>query len=503
MIANRCCDTEMIRVLALTFLASCLNAVFAAPSPAMDVSLRVTLGDDRGQPLGSLFEARDNQGHVVAGAGFYDAHATYLRDHNRQVVFFVKTASPQPTITNLGKPFGPENNGTRIQVVGDKLVAFHRAGNAVAFQTLNAGDTWTPYDGVWTGTANAFGGIQLVDNKKLVFEGSRIRYDGVVVYESKLGSGRYYYSGGKLFLYHGNPDRLYVVAWAPGDVVLLETADGFDIVGNVFTYGTYNNEVLITTNVGEFYSYSDGSLTTHRTTDGKSWQGYSMLQFYEQVLIGHYPSGSLYVYDGDGLRPFVPPLPVPKNVSANAREVQTLAVYGGDLYVGVWPWGEVWRFDRETEAWTLVGRVFNRPEMTKDDQEPFARAMKDKPAPYNYWGQRVTSLTNFGDSLYIATMNKQGKPLLPEHDFLDDVTVSQYGAIHKLHVPGQITASFEWKDQSTFRFVAEEETVAIFQDGTLLGRASSGDTSRLNGTTSMEIGTGIYGPLRGTAELLP
>ncbi len=492
----------MMRVRTSTFFAMSIAAVFAASSMAMDLSLRVTLGDDRGQPLGSLFEARDEEGHVVAGAGFNDAHATYLRDHNRQIVFYVKTASPQPTITNLGKPFGPENNGTRLQVVDDKLVAFHRAGNAVAFQTLDGDGAWTPYDAAWTGTANAFGGTQLVGNKHLVFEGSRIRYDGAVVYSSELGSGRYYYSGGKLFLYHGDPDRLYVVAWAPGDIVSLEAAKVFDIVGNVFTYGTYNDEVLITTNVGEFYSYEDGTLTTHRTTDGKSWQGYSMLQFYDKVLIGHYPSGSLYAYDDDGLRPFTPPLPVPEEVSANAREAQTLAIYGGYLYVGVWPWGEVWRFDHETDAWRFAGRVFDRPVMTQDDQEPFARAMKDKPAPYNYWGQRVTSLTNFGDSLYIATMNKQGKPLLPEHEFLDKETVAQYGAIHQLHIPGQIAATFEWKAESTFRFVVEDGTIAIFQDGTLLGRASSGDTSHLNRMTTTEIGTGIFGALRGKAETI-
>jgi len=482
-----------------TFLALGIAATLVASPHALDVSISVTLGEDRGQGLGTLFEARDQDGDVIAGAGFDDAHATYLRDNHRQVVFFVKPPSSQPAISKLGKPFGPDNNGTRLQVVDDRLVAFHRGGNAVAFQTLGAGDTWIRNNEAWTKTANAFGGVQIVENRHLVFEGSTIRYDGEVIYESQLGSGRYYYVDGRLFLYHAKPDRLYVVAWEPGRTVSLDAAEVFDIVGNVFTYGVYDDQVLITTNVGEFYSYESGLWTRHRATDGKSWQGYSMLRFYDKVLIGHYPSGSLYQYDRDGLRPFEPRLPVPDGVSINAREAQTLAIYGGYLYVGVWPWGEVWRFDQETKTWSFVGRVFEQPTMIKEDQEPFARAMKDKPAPYNYWGQRVTSLTNFHDSLYIATMNKQGQPHLPVHDFLDDETIAQYGAIHRLHVPGQVAAAFEWKDETTFRFVAEGNELTIYQDGKLLGRASTTDAMMVDEVPVIELENGIYGPLRGKA----
>ncbi len=473
--------------------------LFVTPSLAIDVSIIVTLGEDRGQALGSLFEARGRDGDVIAGAGFDDAHSTYLRDNNRQVVFFLKSPSPRPTITNLGKPFGPENNGTRLQVADDMLLAFHRAGNAVAFQSLNKGNMWAPIEDQWTQTANAFGGIQSVANKLLVFEGSRIRYDGNVIYDSQLGSGRYYYANGSLFLYHFKPDRLYVTEWEPGETVTLDEAHVFDIVGNVFTYGTYDDEVLVTTNVGEFYSYKEGALTRHRLTDGKSWQGYSMLRYYDKVLIGHYPSGSLYQYDANGLQPFEPAIPFPDSVSSNAREAQTLAIYGGYLYVGVWPWGEVWRFDHEENAWSLVSRVFDQPEMTKDDQEPFARAMANKPAPYNYWGQRVTSLTNFEDSLFVSTMNKQGQPHLPVHDFMDVETVDQYGAIHKIYVPGQITAAFEWKEQTTFRFVADEDSISIYQDGKSLGTARTDPAFDSERVLNIELGTGIYGPLRAEA----
>jgi hypothetical protein len=256
--------------------------------------------------------------------------------------------------------------------------------------------------------------------------------------------------------------------------------------------------------VGEFYSYRDGELKTHRKTDGKSWQGYSMTRFYEKVLIGQYPTGSLFQYDKDGLKPFEPAIPVPEGASANAREAQTLAIYGGHLYVGVWPWGELWRLDHESNTWTLVTRVFTQPAISVEDQEPYARAMKDKPPAYNAWGQRIVSLTNFGDSMYIATMNKGGTPWIPEvQAVVPEGGVAEYGVVHKFTARGQVAVPFTWKDATELTFNFADGQLSILQDGVELGSANIytlhdfGTARHLN----LTLADGIYGPCPGSVFL--
>lgn len=478
---------------------------FTPGGPTIDIALRFEPGVDGGQGMGSLFELRNTKGQVVLGAGFDDAHSTYMRDNNRQIIFYYRAPEPTTTIVSLRKPFGPENNGTRLQVDGGELVAFFRYGSPVQLQTPVDGGGWSPVTAPWTADAAGYCGTQWVNNKRMIFQNDSILYDGAAIYTAERSGGRYFYDHGVMFIYHHDPDQLFVVPWKPGETISLDGAEVHDLVGVVFTWGMYNGEFLLTTNVGEFYSYRDGNLTRIRATDGTSWQGYSMLRHYDKVLIGQYPTGSLYQYDENGLKPFDPPIPVPEGVSKYAREAQTLAIYGGYLYAGVWPWGELWRFDHEANSWSLAGRMFARTALTAEDQEPYARAMKDKPAPYNYWGQRITSLTNFQNSLYIATMNKQGGPWLPEvHDFLDEATVAEYGAVHKLTAPAQIAAPFTWKERTELGFHVEAGDLILYQGTAELGRCGLPSMSPLDETSEdqLAVGNGIYGPARGKISLV-
>lgn len=473
--------------------------------PKTGVMLHIELGADLGQSMGTLFELRDAGGKVVIGAGFDDAHSTYMRDNNRQLVFYYKSPAPEAAITPMGKPFGPDNNAARLQVDGDTLVAASNYGRGGPYLTPDDNGGWKPIEAEWARQAETYGGVQFVNNGRLIFENERITYNGETIYTSTLGAGRYYYVNGQMVICHVKPDMLYVVSWKPGETITLEKAKSFPIVGSVFTLGNYDGEILITTNVGEFYSYRDGTLTTHRKTDGKSWQGYSMTRFYDKVLIGQYPTGSLFQYDKDGLKPFEPAIPVPEGVSANAREAQTLAIYGGHLYVGVWPWGELWRFDHESNRWTLVIRVFTQPAISIEDQEPYARAMKDKPPAYNAWGQRIVSLTNFRDSMYIATMNKGGTPWIPEvQAVVPEAAVAEYGVVHKLTARGQVAVPFTWKEVTELTFSVADSQLLIFQDGVGVGGVKIGrelDLSPFN-AENVTLANGIYGPCTGKVSLL-
>ena len=482
-----------------------VNIELGSVEPSVFIDIKFQLGADLGQSLGTLFELKNAEGQVVLGAGFDDAHSTYMRDNNRQLIFYYKSPAPEATITPMGKPFDAKNNAARLQVDGDTLVAAANYGRSAPYVTPDGSGGWKPVESNWATQADTYGGVQFVNNGRLIFENERITYNGEAIYTSTLGAGRYYYVNGQMVICHVKPDMLYVAPWKPGEVIALENAKSFPIVGSVFTLGNFDGEILITTNVGEFYSYHDGELTTYRVTDGKSWQGYSMTRYYDTVLIGQYPTGSLFQYDKDGLKPFEPAIPVPEGVSANAREAQTLAIYGGYLYVGVWPWGELWRFNHEAKTWTLVTRVFTQPALSIDDQEPYARAMKDKPPAYNAWGQRIVNLTNFQDSLYIATMNKGGTPWIPEvQAAIPEAAVAEYGLVHKLTAPGQVAVPFTWKWDTTLTFSVVDSQLLVHQDGIRIGEAQTGTTLNLSTLSedNLALANGVYGPCTGKVSLV-
>jgi hypothetical protein len=401
-------------------------------------------------------------------------------------------------LTSLGKLYDSDHNGCRLIVDGEDLVVIHNHGNPLQAYRLTKDDGWEACSVATTGVGEQFLGSQRLNNRRLAFYTEGIAYDNTPVFTKGIGSLPYY-TNGNLFSSQANPQRLVVRNWKPGSPIDEVGSQEFPIEGNIFTYGSYKGRVLFATNIGNVYVYNQNTLEQIRTSDGKSWQAYSILTWYDRLLIGHYPSGSLYQYDDSGLNPFDPLIPVPQTVSASAREAQTLAIYCGDLYAGVWPWGELWKLDTDTKQWQFIGRTFETPEPNKEDQEPYARAMKGKSDEYNYWGQRITSLTNYQDSLYIATMNKRGMPWKrDEHDFLDEETVAQYGRVHRYKAAAQIAVNFEWKPSTTVRFSTESGRLRVWQDGALTGEALiENSTFDVSGNVVVALGSGVYGPFSG------
>jgi hypothetical protein len=465
-----------------------------------EATVRVELGKDLGQTLGTLFEVLGEEGNVLFGAGFDDVHSTYIRDNNRIAVFYRKGKDPKPILRSLGKPFGPEENGVRLIVDGDNVLSFFRMGNTARILGLSPDDNWVPYGGLSAEESNRFCGLQYVGNKKMVFCPNKVLFEGKEIFESEI-SGLFYFVGGEFFFYQSDPHRLFVCPWSPdqGERITLEGAKEFEVDGYPFVFGNRKGETIVASNIGNVYVYKEGSLKQIRQSDGKSWQAYSILNYYGDLAIGHYPTGSLYTYNDNGLSLFNPPIPVPEGASASAREAQTLAIYCGDLYAGVWPWGELWRLDSDTKQWEFVHRVFQIPEVS-EVSAPYVDEMTGKEDVMNYWGQRITSLVNRGDSLFIGTMNKQGSPFKPDqHDFLDAETVEQYGKTFRLTGDAQAAAQFEWKEETVFRFVCDRTHLRIYQDGKVLAETEESG-SGLEGRTPGELrhGRGIYGNFAGT-----
>ena len=205
---------------------------------------------------------------------------------------------------------------------------------------------------------------------------------------------------------------------------------------------------------------------------------------------------------------FFSKIPVQEPTLDVEREVQSLAIYGGEIYAGVWPWGEVWRYDVETQKWILAFRPFST--LLTHEQTPFKKITDQRRkdgAPYtasDNWGQRITALIPLGSKLYIATSNKMGSLAngKPSFDFITPEIEAQYGRVWSYDKKNQVTCSVKLYNKSYFDFQISDGQIVIYQNGEKLCSAKIDKkieeklVERLkNGR--LIIGNGIYGKFQG------
>ncbi len=514
-------DKRPIRlyVLFLLFWAITAPTACADPVPSEEekvifkVSIRVDLGLDLGQNFGSLFEAADEQGNVVAGAGFLGVHNTEARSDRRNLHFFIKPQQTDhaPVVERLPRPNA--DGGTYLHDFNNRIFTRGRAGrkdHRLRYWDKGGGqwvvdDTTVPFsihigDGVLTRTSN------------------QITYKDQPVFELGPGQGSIgetYYANGIFVFRHYDfkktpwINNLVACPWTPDQNAKIDPEQGHVLklrTDNEFAYGCgqLGRSVLITTNTGGVYEFGGGNWNVHLEPDQEtSFQIYSAINYYDRLLFGQYPTGELYEFDGKELRLRKGWPPVMEGVSTQAREAQTTTIYGGDLHVGVWPWGEVWKYDRNRSEWIFVRRMFTHPELTDAVNHPYENEMRELEGVWNQWGHRVTSLLPHQNSLYISTSAKNSTPYEPKYDFLtEDDRWKEYGSVYRLTLPGHLSVYTEWKNgPTTFEFTLTNDRMSVSQDGRDLGSASI-DPKLAAQIVPKDItwGYGVYGKFRGKIE---
>jgi hypothetical protein len=466
----------------------------------LKLTLRVNFGKDVGQNFGSLFEATNAQGSVVAGAGFLGAYNTTARSNRRVLHFFVKPKDDAFTTRLL--PRVNDDAGVYLSDFDGKLYARSYTGglddklrfwDAAARQWV-VDESTTPYaihvaDGVLAATAK------------------RITYRGRPILEVSENIGQPYYANGFLFvrLHGANVNKLLACRWTTEDTAAIDPSKGNTLQLRspnefVYAYGQLSQNVVAATNTGGVYVFDGARWNVLREPNlSVSFQIYSIVNYDDRLLMGHYPTGNLYEYDGKDFRLLSNQPPVMKGVSTRAREAQTMAIYRGDLFVGVWPWGEVWRYDRDKSDWIFVARTFTHPEPTDKFVHPYEPETTALDPVLNRWGQRVTSLIPFGDSLFVSTSAKNSAPFEQKFSFLADDKWKEYGNVFQWTMPGHLSVHTEWKNApTTFELTVTEKQMSVSQGGKLLGSVAL-DPKVLNGFTPKNIkwGEGVFGRLRG------
>ena len=500
--------------------AALLLSVGAAPGQeesVMQITATVDFGEDRGQNFGTLFEARDADGHVLCGAGFAGLYNTAFRMDRYTLQFFVRADGGAETFETLPAP--SEDGGNYLFDLDGRVYQFSWYRDQTARWWDEESGTWQVDESFGRHATRSGEGKMRVAGKVLQFRGGEAWYAGAKVL-GKPTTGHYhhfYYALGHLVFFHNNRSgapafsRLYAVPWRPDQSVIdLSNAVTLDVKypgETPFAIGQLGDEIINSSNLGGVYAFDGSRWNVLRTAQkGVSYQLYSMLNWYDKLLMAQYPTGNLFEYDGKQIRQLKDWPPMMPGVSNRARESQTTCIYGGDLYVGVWPWAELWRYDAQQSTWQFVRRMFERPAITDQMVHPW----DDRIAEYNRthetqvvgngWGQRVTGLNPMGDALYISVSAKGCFQRDMRLEFLhDDKVWDAYRVVHRMRKPGCAAAAIRWTGSpTTLQFSVTADRLSIAQDGRELVSAPvvSSMTAALK-DARLEWGTGMFGPLRG------
>ncbi|MFH1743810.1 MAG: hypothetical protein ABIH23_32800 [bacterium] len=506
-----------INVLGIAIVVAA-NFCVSAMSADVEICVQVDRGEDIGQNFGSLFEARTKDGAFVIGAGFLGVYNTYYRSDRHTVHFFIRPTSGarEHTLKRLPRP--SDLAGTYLFSQEGKLYA---ADPEVR--------VWNETEQRWDMDTLKQRGRMRIGNDLLLFDGSQVEFNGqLILTEPEEGKySRFYYARGHLFFYHtfwAGQDgyrphladiegytKLYACPWRPehGNAVDLTKAVVMTLpfVGeNPFAYGQLNDDVLTCSNIGGIYVFNGEQWRTVVNGELKtSYQVYSMLNYYDRLIMGQYPTGEIFEFDGETVKHLEGWPPRMEGVSGSAREAQTTAIYGGELFVGVWPWGELWNYHPEMKRWTFIERMFTHPPTTDKTTHPYENECAALGGVINQWGQRVTSLVPLGPSLMISTSAKWPCEWEPKFDFIASDKWKEYGAVIQLDIPGHLSAPLAWTEGLTeLRFIVSDSDMRIEQDGHVIARTELGNSLSKVSASAAEFGDvvwghGIYGAFSGSA----
>ncbi len=502
-----------IRFVLCLSLSTGLVRAASAEEP-ITITVAIDRGQDVGQSFGSLFEAVSSDGSLTVGAGFQNAYNTRYRADRHAVQFFIRPTDGQREMTVEELP-RPTDNLTGAYLFGRDGKVFSTYGGLKSWNPQTS--SWQPVDGQG-GTHESM----RVGNGTLAFGDSRVTWNGHSILEPPAeGSYQlFFYANGHLCFYHVNRgdrpyrpyendddgfSRLYACPWKPGkEPVDLSKAVTLrlPVVGETtFAWGQLGDQIVTGSNIGGFYVFEDGAWKMLLEPQlGVSYQLYSTLAFRDRLLMGQYPTGRVFSYDGKTIsdQPGWPP--VLAGVSDRAREAQTTTIYGGAVMLGVWPWGEVWRYSPDARRWAFAKRMFSHPELSTEIVHPYDVENRDN-SPQNLWGQRVTSLVPNGPHLFISTSAKAPYEWSPErYPFLAPDKWKSYGKVYRATMPGHLSAPTQWTDGPTkLEFIIDDRQMVIRQDGTDLAtspltKSLARQVSNAGTLTNLTWGSGTYGP---------
>lgn len=498
----------------------CIAAILASTAAGMaaEITFQVETdrGTDQGQSFGSLFEVTSADGSVVFGAGFQNVYNTRNRADRHALQFFIRPVDGRREYLVQALPRPNALCGTYLY-----------SRDETVYSTYGGLKAWDAATNEWRDRPDV-GGTQetmRVGQGLLEFGDSTVKYDGTVLL-SRPAVGNYqlfFYANGYLCFYHVNRgaggyrphqndedgySKLYACRWSPGDKpidVARARVMTLPVVGETtFAWGQLGQQIVTGSNIGGFYILEGERWRKLLEPNIQvSYQLYSTMAFGDRLLMGQYPTGRLFEYDGRSITDRVGWPPVLPGVSGSSREAQTTVIYAGEPLVGVWPWGELWRYQTDARKWSFERRMFDHPQISDQVIHPYDVENRGNPVS-NQWGQRVTSLVTSGTDLFVATSAKDPCEWdANRFPFLAPDNWKSYGTVYRLTTAGHLGANTTWTTGPTkFELSVRGNVMAISQDGRKLAETTvKGQLAeQLQAVTQLKTvrwGDGIYGRFAG------
>lgn len=542
-----------------------------APHRALiELQLKMNGPVDDGGPIGSLITFRSASGRDVCSAGFNWSFSSRVSGPNRQLQAWCSGNHRDLVTEDLGRPSVDVYRGS-IAIEHDRIIELTsqrvfeedgwrnvhdgsevEAASAKPLHRSRIGDI-ASYSGV-TQNVQQVGGSEVRFVYRDYPEATRVIYDRRVIASVDWDLAAGMYAGGYVWLSPISGGALFRCRFSPG----MDACGPMEKLaypgGGAYAMAWDAGNVWVAGDGGRIWRVSGDQVVMEfdgqsLRTDGSPVRGefYAFAFFGDSLIASHYPTGVMLQRLLTKSARWLPFGEIRKSRNESARfqtetEIQSLVQWGGELWAGVYPFGELWVVNADGHS-TLAERLF--PGSMRGSLLPFPYAdrilaaihgLERVPVPdacrYSGprrkfrdwylknslppgvttqtclesfglrsvadWSQRVTSLSVHQGHLYAATGNRldHGYSRLRDGLFLSQRESENYGRVWRLSLPGRVSTAFGWPKAGGTRF-----TFTLAQDRTMTIRSGDGDILTLRDFPVEDVacvmpGAGPYGRTR-------
>ncbi|WP_439543346.1 hypothetical protein [Hyphomicrobium sp.] len=466
------------------------------------------------QSWGTLFKLKSPDGRFVCAAGFVNAVQTRYQTNANDLEFWCRDTSKPLVLSweKLPKPH-PKLSQAYIANYAGTLV------DATSYQAWTE-DGWKPLGSILPDFENGstlfwqrFGGGTFLHMKSGICDGRSLSAGGRHLGAfPKDAPPTYVFAAGDRLVAAMNDTIATSTLEDRPDCELIPFATTASNAGRSYGGIAMGEDVVIGGSSREgnaplYILSKDGAKTVHhdQTTPRIANEHYTYTFFANELLVGLYPSGGVAAISPDGgyryTETYAPPLEDDWKAPDGMlyREMQAAVVSYGTLFGGLYPWGEVTRFDTYGETSTR-DRLVSHPARTgrlpyiTESHAIMQHFPKHTEAA---WAQRVPTIAVFDGRVCSSIGSMRGAIYDPSRQgFMTADQAADYGSVFCARLEHQLLYSGELPERGTFTFtIGDNLTVAL--DGRVIASTLSPiDASTLLSDATPTFGTGSYGPGR-------